>query len=311
MFSRLPPRNIRPLQSRPASATLEEMPAQFAELAGSTEELATYATDFALNKGPGFLLAIVTLIVGMWIINRFVDVLGRTLEARKVEITLARFLRSLLSVALKVLLLISVAGMVGIETTSFIAVLGAAGLAVGLALQGSLANFAGGVLILLFRPFRVGEVINAQGELGTVNEIGILNTILKTFDNKTVIIPNGILANGTITNMSIEQTRRVDWTFGVSYDDDIRKVREVREVREVLQTLLDADERILKEPATLIALGSFGDSSVNFTVRAWVNAADLWPVFWDMNEKVKLAFDEAGISIPYPQTDVHLHQAAN
>lgn len=281
------------------------MPAQFADLAGSTTEIANYATDFALTKGPGFLLAIVTLILGMWIINRFVDVFGRTLEARKVEVTLARFLRSLLSVALKVLLLISVAGMVGIETTSFIAVLGAAGLAVGLALQGSLANFAGGVLILLFRPFRVGEVINAQGELGTVYEIGILNTVLKTFDNKTVIIPNGILANGTITNMSMEKTRRVDWVFGVGYDDD------VAQVRAVLQTLLDADERILKEPATLIALGEFGDSSVNFIVRAWVNASDLWPVFWDMNEKVKLAFDEAGISIPYPQRDVHLHQVAD
>ncbi|MEE4298244.1 MAG: mechanosensitive ion channel domain-containing protein [Pseudomonadales bacterium] len=278
---------------------------QLAELTGSTTELAGYATDFAADKGPGFLLAIFTLVIGMWIVNRFVDVFGRTLEARKVEITLARFLRSLASVGLKVLLLISVAGMVGIETTSFIAVLGAAGLAVGLALQGSLANFAGGVLILLFRPYRVGEVISAQGELGTVNEIGILNTVLKTFDNKTVIIPNGILANGTITNMSMEQTRRVDWVFGVGYDDDIAKVREV------LQTLLDADERILEEPATLIALGEFGDSSVNFVVRAWVNAGDLWPVFWDMNEKVKLAFDEAGISIPYPQRDVHLHQAAD
>lgn len=284
---------------------MDEMTNQFASLAGSTGELADYAMDFVLTKGPGFLLAIVTLVLGMWIVNRLVDVLGRALEARRVEITLARFLRSLLSVALKVLLLISVAGMVGIETTSFIAVLGAAGLAVGLALQGSLANFAGGVLILLFRPFRVGEVINAQGELGTVYEIGILNTVLKTFDNKTVIIPNGILANGTITNMSMEQTRRVDWTFGVSYDDDVAKVREV------LQTLLDADDRILKEPATLIALNQFGDSSVNFIVRAWVNAADLWPVFWDMNEKVKLAFDEAGISIPFPQRDVHLHQAAD
>lgn len=281
------------------------MPAQFSELAGSTTEIATYATDFLFTNGPSFLLAIFTLVIGMWIVNRFVSVLGRALEARKVEVTLARFLRSLLSVVLKVLLLISVAGMVGIETTSFIAVLGAAGLAVGLALQGSLANFAGGVLILLFRPFRVGEVINAQGELGTVFEIGILNTILKTFDNKTVIIPNGILANGTITNMSMEQNRRVDWVFGVSYDDDVAKVREV------LQTLLDADERIMKEPATLIALSAFGDSSVNFTVRAWVKAPDLWPVFWDMNEKVKLAFDAADISIPYPQRDVHLHQASD
>ena len=281
------------------------MPAQIDDLANTTTELTEYAMTFVMENGPGVLLAIVTLMIGMWIINRFVAVFGRTLEARKVEITLARFLRSLVGVGLKVLLLISVAGMVGIETTSFIAVLGAAGLAVGLALQGSLANFAGGVLVLLFRPFKVGDVIDAQGQLGTVHEIGILNTVLKTFDHKTVIIPNGILANGTITNMSVEANRRVDWVFGVGYDDD------VRQVKEILQGLLDADERILKEPATTIALNEFGDSSVNFVVRAWVAAGDLWPVKWDMNEKVKAAFDEAGISIPYPQRDVHIHQSSD
>ena len=282
---------------------MNEMPDQLADFADTGSELANYAIDFVMTYGPGFALALITLIVGMWIINRFVNVLGRTLESQHVEVTLARFLRSLASVSLKVLLLISVAGMVGIETTSFIAVLGAAGLAVGLALQGSLANFAGGVLVLLFRPFKVGQVINAQGELGTVHEIGILNTVLKTFDNKTVIIPNGILANGTITNMSVEDTRRVDWVFGVGYDDDIKQVRDI------LQGLLNAETRIKDDPGTTVALNEFGDSSVNFVVRAWVDAGDLWPVFWDMNEKVKLAFDEAGISIPYPQTDVHLHTA--
>ena len=281
---------------------MDEMPDQLADFADTGGELANYAIDFVMTYGPGFALAIITLVVGMWIINRLVGVLGRTLESQNVEITLARFLRSLASVGLKVLLLISVAGMVGIETTSFIAVLGAAGLAVGLALQGSLANFAGGVLVLLFRPFRVGQVINAQGELGTVHEIGILNTVLKTFDNKTVIIPNGILANGTITNMSVEDTRRVDWVFGVGYDDDITQVRDI------LQGLLDAETRIKDDPGTTVALNEFGNSSVNFVVRAWVDAGDLWPVFWDMNEKVKLAFDEAGISIPYPQPDVHLHK---
>ena len=283
---------------------MNEMPDQLADFADTGSELTNYAIDFVMTYGPGFALALITLIVGMWIINRFVNVLGRTLESQHVEVTLARFLRSLASVSLKVLLLISVAGMVGIETTSFIAVLGAAGLAVGLALQGSLANFAGGVLVLLFRPFKVGQVINAQGELGTVHEIGILNTVLKTFDNKTVIIPNGILANGTITNMSVEDTRRVDWVFGVGYDDDIKQVRDI------LQGLLNAETRIKDDPGTTVALNEFGDSSVNFVVRAWVDAGDLWPVFWDMNEKVKLAFDEAGISIPYPQTDVHLHTAS-
>ncbi|MEE4382207.1 MAG: mechanosensitive ion channel domain-containing protein [Pseudomonadales bacterium] len=257
-----------------------------------------------MTYGPKLVLAILTLIIGLWIINRIVGLAKRTMEARKVEPTLARFLTSLSSVGLKLLLLISVAGMVGIQTTSFIAVLGAAGLAIGLALQGSLANFAGGVLILLFKPFRVGHVIDTGGALGTVDEIGILNTILKTFDNKTIIIPNGNLANNQIVNMSLEENRRVDWVFGVGYDDDLKKVKEV------LQGLLDAEERILKDPATTIALNEFGESSINFVVRAWTKAGDLWPVYWDMNEKVKAAFDEHGISIPFPQRDVHLHNTA-
>lgn len=277
------------------------------KLTESTAMGAEVAIDLAVTYGPGLILAIITLVIGLWIINKVVAVMSHTMDKRSVEPTLARFLRSLVSFGLKALLLISVLGMIGINTTSFIAVLGAAGLAVGLALQGSLANFAGGVLILLFRPFRVGNVIDAQGCLGVVDEIGILNTIIKTFDNKTIIIPNGKLSNDTIVNMSLEQVRRVDWTFGVSYDDDIRKVRTV------LQEILDGEERILKDVegrGTLVALGEFADSSVNFTVRAWVNAGDLWPVFWDVNEKVKLAFDEQGISIPFPQRDVHLHQAA-
>ena len=274
-------------------------------LTQETTALADQLMELALLYGPPLLLALLTLIIGLWVINRIVALMERALQARSVEPTLARFLRSLANVGLKAMLIISVIDMVGIETTSFIAVLGAAGLAVGLALQGSLANFAGGVLILLFRPFQVGQVIDAQGALGTVHEIGILNTILKTFDNKTVIIPNGSLANDRIVNMSLEDTRRVNWVFGVGYDDDIKQVRDI------LQGLLDAEERILKDKDTTIALNEFGDSSVNFVVRAWVNAGDLFPVFWDMNESVKLAFDEKGISIPYPQTDVHLHQASD
>lgn len=281
------------------------MEPDFDKLTSQTTDTAQMAIDMALKYGPDLLLAIVTLVVGLWLINKLVNVLGRTMEGRLVEPTLAKFLRSLVSIGLKGLLFISVLGMIGIETTSFIAVLGAAGLAVGLALQGSLSNFAGGVLILLFRPFRVGQVIDAQGFLGTVHEIGILHTVLKTFDNKTIIIPNGNLANSAITNMSLEETRRADWVFGVSYDDDIRKVRDV------IQGVLDAEERILKDKPTVIALSEFADSSVNFTVRAWVNAADLWPVIWDTNEKIKLAFDEQGISIPFPQRDVHMIPAGD
>lgn len=284
---------------------MEDMQGQIEELGATTTEAAEVAKDLIVNHGPGLALALVTLVVGLWIVNKMVAVAAKTMEARQVEPTLARFLRSLASVGLKVLLLISVAGMVGIETTSFIAVLGAAGLAVGLALQGSLSNFAGGVLILLFRPFKVGQVIDAQGSLGTVHEIGILHTILKTFDNRTVIIPNGGLANDKIVNMSLEEKRRADWVFGVSYDDDIRKVREV------IAGILDADERVLKEPEKVIVVSEFADSSVNFTVRAWVAAGDLWPVIWDTNEKVKYAFDEAGITIPFPQRDVHMQQSGD
>lgn len=284
---------------------LSQVEAELSKLTESTAMGAEIAIEMAVTHGPSLILSIITLIVGLWIINRVVSVMSSTMDKRKVEPTLARFLSSLVSFGLKALLLISVLGMIGVNTTSFIAVLGAAGLAIGLALQGSLANFAGGVLILLFRPFRVGHVIDAQSCLGVVHEIGILNTIMKTFDNKTIIIPNGKLSNDTIVNMSLEEMRRVDWSFGVSYDDDIRKVRSV------LQELLDGEERILKGVegrGTLIALGEFADSSVNFTVRAWVMAGDLWPVFWDINEKVKLAFDEQGITIPFPQRDVHMHQ---
>lgn len=269
-------------------------------LTESTSDVANVAIDLAVTHGPGLVLAVVTLGIGLWLINRLVALLHRTMEARSVEPTLARFLRSLASVGLEVLLFVSVLGMVGIETTSFIAVLGGAALAVGLALQGSLSNFAGGVLILLFRPFRVGQVIETQGSLGTVDEIGILHTVLKTFDNRTIIIPNGDLANDRIINLSLEQTRRAEWTFGVSYDDDIRKVRET------LTEVLAAEERLLAEPEPTIVISAFADSSVNFMVRAWVQAPDLWPVTWAVNEQVKLAFDEKGITIPFPQRDVHL-----
>ncbi len=278
------------------------MEGDIASLTEGTLDMAETAIDVGMEYGPPLLLAILTLIIGLWVINRIVALMARGMEARKVEATLSGFLRNLASIGLKVLLLLSVAGMVGIETTSFVAVLAAAGFAVGLALQGSLGNFAGGVLILLFRPFKVGEVIEAQGVLGTVREIQIFNTILKTFDNRTIIVPNGSLSNGIITNMSREDNRRVEWTFGVSYDDDIRKVKDT------LEELLTQDERILGDPAPTVVLSEFADSSVNFMVRAWVNAGDLWPVFWDLNERVKQAFDEREISIPFPQRDVHLYQ---
>ncbi|RMG36792.1 MAG: mechanosensitive ion channel family protein [Methanobacteriota archaeon] len=261
------------------------------------------AVELAMLYAPKLLLAIITLIVGIWIINMVTRFFNRAMEKGKVDESLRKFLASMAGGILKVLLLISVASMVGIETTSFIAIIGAAGLAVGLALQGSLANFAGGVLILLFKPYKVGDVIEAQGYTGKVNAIQVFNTVLKTPDNKTIIIPNGAISGGSITNYSTEPTRRVDMVFGIGYDDDIQKAKNV------LQRILDSDNRVLKDPAPMIALSELADSSVNFTVRVWCNAADYWGIYFDMQERVKLEFDKEGISIPYPQRDVHLYKA--
>lgn len=260
------------------------------------------AIDFAWKVIPDFLLAIIVLLIGLWVIKLITKGLNKVMEKADVEVSLHKFLSSLAGIGLKVLLLISVASMMGIATTSFVAILGAAGLAVGLALQGSLANFAGGVLILLFKPFKVGDVIETQGFTAKVHEIQIFNTILKTPDNKTIIVPNGPVSNGSIVNYSTEARRRVDFTFGIGYDDDIAKAKTL------LTKLFTEDSRVLKDPEPFVALGELADSSVNFTVRAWVNADDYWGLHFDMHEKVKLAFDANQISIPYPQQDIHLHQ---
>ena len=263
------------------------------------------AVELIMLYAPKLLLAIITLLVGLWVIKLIVRGLGKAMARSKVDVSLQKFLSSLLGILLKILLIISVASMVGIATTSFVAILGAAGLAVGLALQGSLANFAGGVLILLFKPFTVGDVIDAQGYVGKVHTIQVFNTILKTPDNKTIIIPNGPLSNGSITNFSTETRRRVDMTFGIGYDDDINKAREV------LNGLVKNDSRILDDPEPQIVVSELADSSVNFAVRVWCDSADYWGIYFDMHEKVKMAFDQNGIGIPYPQTDVHLYTEKN
>lgn len=260
------------------------------------------AVKMVMNYAPIVLLAIVTLIIGLWIIKLVVKGVGKGLDKSKVDISLKKFLGSLIGIVLKVMLLISVATMIGIETTSFIAVIGAAGLAVGFALQGSLANFAGGVLILLFKPYKIGDFIEAQGFMGTVKEIQIFNTIMNTPDNKTIIIPNGGLSSGSITNFSAEPTRRVDFVFGIGYSDDIKKTKEV------LKTLTNSDPRIMSDPEPFVVVSELAESSVNFAVRVWVKAADYWGVYFDMQEKVKLEFDKQGISIPFPQQDVHMFQ---
>ncbi len=258
--------------------------------------------DMAVQYGPRLLGAFVVLFIGWKLIGLASRRFTNVMEKKDVEPSLKYFIISLISVLLKVLLLISVLGMLGVEMTSFIAILGAAGLAVGLALSGTLQNFAGGVLILLFKPFKVGDFIDAQGHMGSVREIQIFNTILKTPDNKTIIIPNGGLANGSMTNFSTEPQRRVDWKFGIAYGDNADIAREV------FTELIEKDERILNDPLPFIALSELGDSSVNFILRAWVKTPDFWPVFFEMNEKVYKIFPEKGLNIPFPQMDVHLHR---
>lgn len=262
------------------------------------------AIELTMMYAPKVLLALVVLFIGLRIIKIAERALNKGMEKANTDASLRKFLSSLLSVLLKVILIISVASMIGIATTSFVAILGAAGLAVGLALQGSLANFAGGVLILFFKPFKVGDFIETQGHLGVVHSIQIFNTILKTPDNKTIIIPNGQVSSGSITNFSAEDKRRVDMVFGIGYQDDIAKAKKI------LTSLIGEDKRILKEPEPLVVVSELGDSSVNFTVRVWANSGDYWGIFFDMQEKVKLTFDKEGISIPFPQRDVHLYQTA-
>ena len=252
-----------------------------------------------VNYGSQLLLALVTLLVGWWLIGRVTRAVQALMQRRSVDPTLHGFISTLVNIGLKALLLISVAGMVGIETTSFIALIGAAGLAVGLALQGSLANFAGGILILVLRPFRVGEYIQAQGVEGTVDNIQIFHTVLKTADNKTVIVPNGTLSNGNIINFSRQPTRRVSIDLRISYGDN------VKHARKVLLQLAHADSRVLKDPPPAVWLAALGESSVDLSLRVWTKTDDYWGVFWGLQEQAKEVFEIEGITIPYPQRTMH------
>lgn len=268
------------------------------------EEIQANWLPLLIEHGKHIAFALITLAVGWWLIDRIITGLGQFMHKRHADPMVNGFLSSLLSALLRVLLLLSVAGMIGIETTSFIALIGAAGLAVGLALQGSLGNFAGGVLILFLRPFRAGDYIEAQGIGGTVESIMIFHTILRTADNKTIILPNGSLSNGTITNYSSKPTRRVDINVGIDYADDIKHARSI------LLALAAADERVLKDPEAVVYLTSLGDNSVNLSLRMWTNTADYWGVFFTVQEQMKDAFDREGISFPFPQRTVHIQQKA-
>jgi small conductance mechanosensitive channel len=258
--------------------------------------------SLAVEYSPKALMALLTLLVGFWLIKKVVRISQLGLEKKAVDQPLVYFLSQLVNIGLKGLLLISVASMIGIETTSFIAVFGAAGLAIGLALQGSLSNFAGGVLILLFKPYKIGDLVEAQGHLGVVKAIQIFNTILVDPNNKRVVIPNGAISNASIVNFSAEGQLRVDMSVGVSYNADLRKAKET------IENVLKADKRILADPAYTVAVSELADSGVIIVFRPYCLVADYWGVYFDTIERVKLALDDAGISIPFPQRDVHIYK---
>jgi small conductance mechanosensitive channel len=262
--------------------------------------LKTTGLDFAIN----LVTAIVIFYVGRLVVRIMTRGIRKVMQAQDVDKTLVSFVSNLASMVLMTVVIIAAVGALGVQTTSFIAILGAAGLAIGLALQGSLSNFAAGVLIVLFRPYKVGDWIEGAGISGTVEEVQILTTILKTGDNKQVIVPNAQIMDSIITNYSAKETRRVDMIIGVSYDDDLDKVRST------LEELVAAEERILDDPACTIAVSELADSSVNFVLRPWVKTSDYWGVKFDLTEAIKKRFDKDGISFPFPQQDVHLYQAA-
>ena len=263
-----------------------------------SEWLPDVVRTYLVPLGLKILAAVAVFLLGRWIIKLVKKWMANGLMSRHGDATLHGFLSNLVSVVLYFILIISIVGILGINTSSLVALLASAGLAVGMSLGGTLQNFAGGVLIILFRPFKVGDFISAQGHEGKVNEIQIFNTNILTVDNKEVILPNGALATGVLTNYSRQGTRRVDWTFSIAYGD----------AKALLRRLCDEDQRILKSPEPFIELVKLNESSVDITVRGWVESADYWGVFFSMNEKVYKTFAKEGLNIPFPQMDVHVKQ---
>jgi len=257
-------------------------------------------SDMIVEYTPRVIGAILTLIIGFWIIGRVTNLMKRTMQRREVDPTIRPFLVSLVDILLKILLLLSVASMFGVEITSFVAMFGAIAFAIGLALQGSLGHLASGILLLIFKPYEVGDLVEIAGETGHVQAIQLFNTILLTPDNKKVIIPNGVVASGVMTNISGQDVIRVDMTYGIGYDDDIDKAREV------IQQVADACPQVLHDRPVDIFVKEHADSSVNFAVRPWAKSEHYWDVYFYMHEHIKKAFDKAGVGIPFPQVDVHM-----
>jgi small conductance mechanosensitive channel len=261
--------------------------------------------DLAVIYGLKILMALVIFIVGKWIVKKLSDIVEKLMQKNQVDPAIRNFVSSIIYYALLIFVCIAALGQLGIQTASFVAIVGAAGLAVGLALQGSLSNFAAGVLLLIFRPFKVGDFVEVAGTSGVIQSIQVFTTELNTPDNKKVIVPNGGVISGNIVNYSANDTRRVDLIFGIGYSEDIDSARRV------IEGILEADKRVLEVPAATVAVVELADSSVNFVCRPWVNTANYWDVYFDLTEAVKKAFDSNGIEIPFPQQDVHMHQTGS
>lgn len=266
----------------------------------NTEKITTYATDWGLN----LLFALVIFIIGRWVVQGVVAVVRRVLNRTGMDEMLSHFVLSILHGVLLLVIVIAALNRLGVDTTSLVALIGAAGLAIGLSLQDSLKNFAAGVMLIVFRPFKAGDFVEAGGTTGVVEKINIFSSTFRTPDNREIIVPNGAIYADVITNYSARETRRIDLLVGISYDDDIRKAKAVAEA------VVKADPRVLADPEPVIAVADLADSSVNLHIRPWVKTADYFLTMCELKEKIKIAYDDNGISIPYPQTDLHVHQAA-
>jgi len=263
-------------------------------------DIAELINVYIIPWGINIAFALIIFFVGKLVVKGVISIARKLLEKSGTDGILIDFICAISNAVLMLFIAIAALDQLGVDTTSLVALIGAAGLAIGLSLQDSLKNFASGVMLIMFRPFKDGDFVEAGGTAGVVEKINIFNTVMRTGDNREVIVPNGAIYGGTITNFSARDTRRIDMVFGIGYGDDIRKAKEI------MQQIISADERVLAEPEPLIAVAELADSSVNFNVRPWVNSGDYWPVRFDLTEKIKIAFDDNGISIPYPQMDLHM-----
>lgn len=271
-----------------------------------TKDIKSYIPDniveIVASYAFSLLMALLIFVIGKWAVNKVVKLLGKVLRKVKgMDETLIKFLENIVYYALMIVVILTALGKLGVETTSFLAILGAAGLAIGLALKDSLGNFASGVMIILFKPFKVGDLVTAAGVTGSVSEVGIFNSVFITADNQKIIVPNSAITSSSITNVNAFDTRRVDLVVGISYDDDIKKAKDI------LTSIISSNEKVILDKGITVAVSELADSSVNFVVRAWVNTSDYWDVKFGLTESIKTTFDKEGITIPYPQQDVYHH----